>query len=50
MTAKLEARAYGPDSTGEEVQAIRDRVYKYRDGIVMYREVPIQSLFQLDLF
>ena len=50
MTFKFEARAYGPDSTSEEVQAIRDRVYKYRDGIVMYRELPIQSPFQLDIF
>src|SRR5262245_57097989 len=47
---KLESRPYGPDSTPEEIQAIRNRVSVYDGDIVMYKEVPVQSLFQLDLF
>ena len=47
---KFEERPYGSDSTPAEVQAIKDCVYLYQPGIVMYRELPIQSLFQLDLF
>jgi hypothetical protein len=46
----LEVRAYGPDSTPEEVQAIRDCIYLYKPGVIMYRELPIQSIFHLDLF
>jgi hypothetical protein len=46
----FEVRPYGPDSTPEEVQAIKDCVYLYKAGIVMYRELPIQSVFHLDLF
>jgi hypothetical protein len=47
---KFEVRPYGPASTPEEVQAIKDCVYVYKPGIVMYKELPVQSIFQLDLF
>lgn len=47
---ELEARAYGPDSTPDEVQAIRDRISVLRDDIILYREMPVQSPFHLDLF
>jgi hypothetical protein len=50
MTVKLEARPYGPDSTPEEIQAIKNRVYVYAPGILMYQEAPVMSTFQLDLF
>jgi hypothetical protein len=44
------ARPYGPNSTPEEIQAIRDCIYVFENDIVMYREVPVLSLFQVDLF
>jgi hypothetical protein len=50
MAIKLEARAYGPDSTPEEVAAIGECIYMHAPDIMMYREVPVQSLFQLDIF
>jgi hypothetical protein len=50
MAVILEERPYGPDSTAEEIKAIRECICLYNDGIVMYKEVPVQSVFQLDLF
>lgn len=49
-TVEIQRRAYGPESTTAEIQAIKARIYLYRGAIVMYRELPIQSLFHLDLF
>jgi hypothetical protein len=46
----LHARAYGPDSTAEEIQAIKDCIYMHSGRIMMYRELPVQSVFHLDLF
>jgi hypothetical protein len=46
----LEDRPYGPDSNAAEVEAIRERIYVYRDGILMYVEVPVSSPFQVELF
>jgi hypothetical protein len=50
MYGKLEARAYGPSSTPAEIAAIKERIYPYRGDILMYRELPVQSVFHLDLF
>jgi hypothetical protein len=47
---QIEARAYGPDSTSEQIEAIRSRICVLRDDIVLYREMPVQSPFHLDLF
>jgi len=47
---EIQRRAYGPESTPAEIQTIKERIYLYRGVIVMYRELPIQSLFHLDLF
>ncbi|MDC0671852.1 hypothetical protein [Nannocystis radixulma] len=46
----LEAREYGPDSTPAEIEAIQARLYILRPGVVMYREVPAPSPFQIGLF
>jgi hypothetical protein len=46
----LEARPYGPDSTPSEIEAIRGRVYLYRERTLMYVEVPVVSSFQMQLF
>jgi hypothetical protein len=48
--APLEARPYGPDSTHAEIEAIRGRVYLYREGTLMYVEVPVISSFQIKVF
>lgn len=50
MAVELEERPYGPDSTDEEITAIRERIYLYRDDVVMLKEMPVQSAFHLDLF
>lgn len=50
MSFVFEARAYGPDSTPAEVQAIRDRIFLCEPGIVYWRELPVQSDFQLQIF
>jgi len=43
-------RPYGPESTPEEIQAMRDRIYVHGPGILYWRELPVQSLFHLDIF
>lgn len=50
MTAPLEARPYGPGSSPEEIKAIKDRIYVYAPGVIMWHEVPVMSVYQLDLF
>jgi hypothetical protein len=50
MTMKLEARAYGPDSSADEIRAIEERISVYEPGVLMYAEAPVQSEFQLDIF
>jgi hypothetical protein len=47
---QIEARAYGPDSSPEEIEAIRRRISLLRDDVILYREMPVQSPFHLDLF
>lgn len=47
---ELEARAYGPDSSPEEVEAIRARVVLHERGdAVLWRELPIISEFSVDV-
>ncbi|HLM74126.1 MAG TPA: hypothetical protein VK459_15575 [Polyangiaceae bacterium] len=50
MSTKLERRAYGPSSTPAEIAAIKERVSLYSGDIILYRELPVQSVFHLDLF
>jgi hypothetical protein len=45
----LEQRAYGPDSTGEERDAIADRVSRLDERVLLLREMPVQSRFSIDL-
>lgn len=47
---KLKHRPYGPDSTVEEIKAIKDRISLHSSGIILFRELPVQSVFHLDLF
>jgi hypothetical protein len=49
MAYKFEARPYGPDSTPEEIEAIKARIYVYEPGILYWRELPVQSVFHLDI-
>jgi hypothetical protein len=50
MSIKLERREYGPSSTPAEIEAIKERVSLYSGDIILYRELPVQSVFHLDLF
>ena len=43
----LEARAYGPDSTPEEIEAMRARVSLYHGDIVLYDEMPVVTPFTI---
>jgi hypothetical protein len=45
----LEQRAYGPDSTPEERDAISDRVSRIDERVLLLREVPVQSPFSINL-
>ena len=47
MTKKIEARPYGPDSTPEEIEAIRARLTWYEPGILLWRELPVQTIFSV---
>jgi hypothetical protein len=47
---QLEAKAYGPESTPAEIAAIQSRLFMLRPGVVMYREVPVPSPFQIGVF
>jgi thiamine monophosphate synthase len=49
MTAIIEARPYGPDSTPDELEALRSRVSFHGNATVLYREVPVLSEFQIDV-
>lgn len=49
MGVEIEKRAYGPDSSPEEVEAIRQRVWVHAPGIIMFHEVPVPSEFQLGI-
>jgi hypothetical protein len=42
----VESRAYGPDSTADEIEALKARVYEYSHDTVMWHEVPVTSEFQ----
>ena len=46
---ELEHRAYGPESTPEEREAIAERVSVVDDRILLFREVPVQSPFSVKL-
>jgi hypothetical protein len=50
MSIKLERRAYGPNSTPAEIEAIKERISLYSADIILFRELPVQSIFHLDLF
>lgn len=50
MSIRIEKKYYGPESTREECEALKERVYFYKDNIIMFKEVPVQSNFQLDIF
>lgn len=47
---QIEAKAYGPDSTPNEIRAIEERLSLLGPGVVMYREVPVPSAFQIGVF
>ena len=45
----LEQRAYRPDSTPEECDAIADRVSLIEERVLLMREMPVQSPFSINL-
>ncbi len=46
----IERRAYGPKSTPEEIALIRQRIQPHSAEVVLLREMPVQSLFQVGIF
>lgn len=45
----IEARPYGPGSSDEERAALRARVSRIEDRVLLFRAVPVPTPFQLDL-
>ena len=45
---KIEARAYGPDSTDEEIRLLQDRVQLYNEDTILLTEIPVMSLFSIE--
>ncbi|MFK8102169.1 MAG: hypothetical protein AB8G15_06590 [Saprospiraceae bacterium] len=45
----LEKRPYHSDSTPEEVDAIKDRVFVYQQEIIYIKEIPVLSSFSINL-
>jgi hypothetical protein len=50
VTVDFDARPYGPDSTPEEIAAMRARVSLLADDVVLYRELPVMTVFSVDVF
>src|SRR5882762_6448916 len=50
MAYKFEKRAYGPDCTPQELLAMKECVYLYEPGVFYWRELPVQSPYQLNIF
>lgn len=46
---ELEARAYGPDSSPQEIEAIEQRIYMHETGALYWHEIPIQSPFHVGI-
>ncbi|MCA9701035.1 MAG: hypothetical protein KC431_26145 [Myxococcales bacterium] len=46
---EIEARAYGPESTPEEIAAIRSRLNLVDGKVLLWREMPVMSAFTVDL-
>lgn len=49
MSVSIEARPYGPDSTPEEIEAIKSRIYLHSEGVIMCRELPVMSDFSIEV-
>jgi hypothetical protein len=47
---EIEKKAYGSDATPEEIQLLRARVYKYDEHTIYWKEVPIMSKFQVEVY
>ena len=48
MLVTIENRSYGADASDEERRAIAERVSMICDGIVLWKEIPVQSVFSID--
>ena len=49
MNHEIEKRAYGPNSTDEELSAIRNRLSYLGGGVILYVELPVVSEFSVDV-
>ena len=50
MIQALERKEYGPDSTDAEIAALRTWVYLHDDNVIYWKEVPVMSCFQVEVF
>ncbi len=48
----IEARAYGPDSSAEDIERLRSRIYLHKpDGcLIMWCQIPVETLFSQRIF
>jgi hypothetical protein len=49
MSVVIEEKEYGPDSSEQEITALRSRVYLYRPNVIYWQEIPIMSCWQVEL-
>jgi hypothetical protein len=49
MAFLFATRPYGPESTPEEIQAMRERIFVAEPGIVFWHEIPMQCGFSMQL-
>ncbi len=46
----LEKKAYGPDISPQEEELLNEQVFIYEDNIIYYREAPIITTYQLNVY
>jgi len=44
---EIEDRAYGPDSSDEDIQILRNRVKLYEKDIILFKELPVMTDFSI---
>lgn len=49
MPPSIERKVYGPDSTNEEVEAIRARLSRHNHDTFIWHELPLQSPFSVEI-
>jgi len=49
MSVQIQARPYGPESTAEEIAAIKSRLTRLNAKVVQWEELPVQTAFTVNI-